>query len=138
MYNFFSEFTYKGCHRTVLWIHSVWQSVGPFMLLQMASLRSFSWLPTLIYKMRNYLPQFCSNPPLIPPSSLLALFYTSEIHIFILCSLQMLYTCHHTKLYLKVNSWKLENSYEQIKYYGKENAVLSRTKGVTEHTQSET
>ena len=50
----------------------------------------------------------------------------------------MLYTCHHTKLYLKVNSWKLENSYEQIKYYGKENAVLSRTKGVTEHTQSET
>ena len=42
LYQFFLDSTYKGCHRILLllsdWLHSVWRSLGPSMLLQMALL----------------------------------------------------------------------------------------------------
>ena len=49
----FIFFIFKILHRRYLsfsvWLHSVWQSLGPFMLLQMALFCSFLWLIFLVY-----------------------------------------------------------------------------------------
>ena len=50
---FFFFFFFKILHIRYLsfsvWLHSVWQSLGPFMLLQMALFCSFLWLIFLVY-----------------------------------------------------------------------------------------